>query len=91
MIETGQYDHYGTEEDYITINLADKKHKNRVIDILKSSNMLTGEHEFTIQAQWSKGKFHPDMVMKESDFLEFAEAVNELAKKIKERQESSES
>lgn len=88
MIDTGTYNHYGTEEDYITIDLSDKKHPNRIIEILKSSNMLTGAHEFTIKAQWTADKFHPDMVMKEDDLLDFADAVNQLAQKIKDRREN---
>ncbi|WP_060825710.1 hypothetical protein [Sulfurospirillum cavolei] len=91
MIEIGKYDHFGTKEDYITIDLSDKKHSNRVINFLKRNNILTGAHEFTIQAQWTAAQFHPDMVMKEDDFLDFADAINQLAEKIKDRRENKES
>jgi len=85
MIETGAYDNYGKENDYVTINLADKKHTNRVLDILEGENIVTNEYEYTIKAQWTSEQYHPWMTMNENDLIALSKALNKFVEKIQKR------
>ena len=85
MIETGKYDNFGKENDYISIDLADKKHKNRVLDILEGNNIITDEYEYTIKAQWTSEQYHPWMTMNENDLINLSKALGKFVEKIEER------
>jgi len=85
MIKTGKYDNFGKENDYVTIDLSDSKHKNRVLDILEGQNMITDEYEYTIKAQWTSEQYHPWMTMGENDLIALSEALNNFVEKIQKR------
>lgn len=88
MIRKGKYDYYGKECSYITIDLADTKHKNRILEISEEKNVDNSYH-YDIHAEWSKGKYHATMKMSEDDLLDLTEALNELAQEIRERREEN--
>ena len=81
MIETGTMP--DTQEEYIAINLSDRKHKNRIINFCKESNLITNEFECSIHAQWTDNNKHPVIKMKKDDFLSFVQALNNWANNIK--------
>jgi len=85
MIITCIDNYHGNDNEYISIDLSDNECPNRILDIYENKNSYTNEYEFTIQAQWSADECHPRMKMNEKDFLDFAEAINKLAKKIIEK------
>ena len=82
MIITCIDTYHGEENDYISIDLSDDECPNRVLDIYEEVNSKTSEYEYFIRAQWSDSDYHPCMKMDEQDFLDFAAAVNKIAKKI---------
>ena len=84
MIQKGKYDYLGKEYSYVSIDLADKKHKNRVLDIFEQKN-ADGLYNYEIKAQWTDSKFHPYMSMKEDDVIELSNALNELVTEILDR------
>jgi len=87
MIDTGSYDDFGKEREFISIDLRTPKHKNRVIDFFEKKNMLNDEYQYSIKAQWTDSKFHPDMTMSEKELIEFASALNSWVQKTKARQD----
>ena len=83
MIEKGTHDHYGEKLEYISIDLSDKKHKNRVIDFFETRNPLSREFTCDIQAKWSTGRSHPTLTMSKEDILGLAEVFGEWADRIR--------
>ncbi|QBX41399.1 hypothetical protein E4T63_12700 [Pseudomonas fluorescens] len=84
MIENGKHDHFGETLEYISIDLSDKKHKNRVIDFFETRDPLSQEFTCDIQAKWSTGKFHPTLTMSKQDVLGLADLFGEWAARIRE-------
>lgn len=82
MIKTGKYDYYGKDYEYIEIDLSDKKHKNRVLDILEEPHPLNDEYRYSIKAQWTPDGYHPWMTMDETDLINLSKALNKLVEKI---------
>lgn len=85
MIQLAKYDYFGKECYFITIDLSDTKHKTRILEIAEELNIATGEYRYRIQAKWTPHKYHPNVSMTESDFLQFAKVVSALADEITER------
>jgi len=85
MIEKGIYDCFGTDRDFISIDLHTAKHKNRVIDFLEGKNIVTDEYEYEVKAQWTPGQYHPNMTMTEDELIAFFEALSFWVEKIKVR------
>ena len=83
MIHTGRTN--DTNEEYISIDLATSKYKNRVIDILAKQEMLGENWRYEIQAKWTDSKFHPAMWMTENDLLMLSDALNDWANEIRVR------
>ena len=88
MIQKGKYDYLGKEYSYVSIDLADKKHKNRVLDIFEQKN-TDGLYNYVIKAQWTEPRFHPYMSMEEDDVIELSNALNELVTEILDRRNKS--
>lgn len=84
MIKTGIYDYYGKDCSYITIDLSDKKHKNRVLDIEETKN-IDDTITYDIKVQWTASQYHPTMMMKEDDIIDLADALKKEKNKILER------
>lgn len=84
MIEKGTHELYGQELEYVSIDLSDRRHKNRVLDFFETRDALSNAFTCKIQAKWSEGKFHPTMVMDEEEFLDFADALSKWADRIRE-------
>ena len=85
MIDRGVYDNFDKENEYITIDLSDRHHKNRVVDLLESVNILSGEYEYKIKAQWTNDQYHPTMTMSEDDVIKFHNELGKWIDKIHER------
>lgn len=82
MIIKAKYTPYDEAFEIISVDLSDKKHKNRVINFLEERNPITHEIDYRIIAQWSPLN-HPVMTMKADEIIELAEALNEWVDKIK--------
>ncbi len=89
MIVAGIYDNFEKKNEYISIDLSDKKHKNRNVDFLETRNMFTGDYEYKIKAQWTNDQYHPTMTMSEDDIIQFVEHLNKWVEKIYLRREES--
>jgi len=62
----------------VTINLSDSKHKQRVLNIFESLNIIDNKkHTFQIKSEWCQNN-QPTMIMDENDILDLSEALNEL-------------
>ena len=83
MIDYGDYEDLGKTHKYVSIDLSTTKHKNRVLDVLQSTCMFTGDFEYHIKAQWTSAQYHPKMCMSESELIEFSEKLNLLVDQIK--------
>jgi hypothetical protein len=83
MIEKGTHIRYGNELEYISIDLSDKKHPNRVIDFLETRDPLSQEFTCDIHAKWSEGKYHPTLTMSQKDILELADLFGAWAERIR--------
>jgi hypothetical protein len=83
MIRTGKTSDFGN--DFISLDLSDKQHKNRVIDFFERESGIPGEMEYTIRAQWTAAQYHPYMRMDADEFVEFVEALSVWAERIKSR------
>lgn len=83
MIKTGKTSDFDAE--YISIDLASSKHKNRVLDLFASVDALGQNWEYEIRAQWTSSKFHPTMVMTENDLIQLATALNKWVGDIQAR------
>lgn len=83
MIHTGKTS--DTNDEYISIDLATTKHKNRVLDIFAAIDMLGESWKYEIRAKWTDSKFHPTMSMTEDDVLELSDALNKWATDIRVR------
>jgi hypothetical protein len=77
-IRSGKHDDFGKSRGYVEVDLADSKHKNRVITFLKRKNPLTGKMQYEIHAKWTK-QLHPSMNLTKTELRELAAALNELA------------
>lgn len=82
MIIYDNYEEIGQIHKYVSIDLSSKKHKNRVLDFLQSTNPVTEKFEYTIKAKWTDDKFHPHMLLSESELREFAEKLNLMVEEI---------
>lgn len=78
-IRSGKYDDFGKSRGYVEVDLADAKHKNRVITFLKRKNPATGKVYYEINAKWTK-QLHPSMHLTKSELKELVFALTELAK-----------
>lgn len=83
MIHTGRTD--DTNDEYISIDLATSKYKNRVLDIFAKQEMLGENWRYEIRAKWTDSKFHPTMWMTENDLLMLSDALNDWANAIRVR------
>lgn len=91
MIDYGDYDDLGQTRKYLSIDLTDKQHPNRVIDIIQTTHPLTQQYQYKIKAQWSPDKFHPTMCLSQEELEEFSSKLNQLINDVKsENTESSE-
>ncbi len=81
MIEAGTMP--DAQEKYISINLSDNKHRNRIIDFYEEKNIITDEFQCSIKVHWTDDKHHPVMQMKKNDFLKFVQELNYWAENIK--------
>jgi|GEM_PF-1584226 len=81
MVITNLDSEYEYTNDFISIDLSNPSHPNRILDIYGRFNHSTNEYEYNIQAQWMS---HEDRTLEldEKLFLDFAKAVNKIAEKI---------
>lgn len=56
---------------------------------LETNNMLTGDYEYKIKAQWTNEQYHPTMTMNEDELIKLAAALNDWVQKIHSRREDS--
>ncbi|WP_236486386.1 hypothetical protein, partial [Pseudomonas syringae] len=83
MIKKDTHERYGEELEFISIDLSDKKHPNRVIDFLEIRDPVSKEFTCDIHAKWSEGKYHPTLKMSEEDFLDLADLFGAWAERIR--------
>lgn len=83
MIRKGNYDYYGRQMEFISIDLSDKKHPNRVIHFLETRHPITQAFTCDVEAKWSTGNLHPSLTMKKEDVLALAHLFSEWAERIR--------
>ncbi|EOX3957975.1 hypothetical protein [Vibrio alginolyticus] len=88
MIKSGIYDDFGKKHKYVSIDLSSKKYKNRVLNILQTSNPSIDGFEYEIQAKWTPSQYHPTMSLSEKDLIELSEKLNMLVDEIKAKADS---
>lgn len=78
-VEKGIHDDFGKKRKYVAIDLADTKHKNRVLTFFRRKHPVTGKTYYDVRAQWTADKFHPFMMLSKKDLLELSVALEEMA------------
>jgi hypothetical protein len=87
LIRTGRTD--DTKVEYISIDLATTKYKNRVLDLFAALDLLGENWKYEIRAKWTDSKFHPTMWMNEDDILKLSDALNRWANDIRARRSAA--
>lgn len=77
-IEQGLHDDFGKKRKYVSIDLSDTKHKNRVVSFLKCKHPLTGKFYYDVKAKWTSGKYHPSMMLSRAELLELSVALQKM-------------
>ncbi len=84
MVITNLDSDCGYTNDFISIDLSNSINPNRILDIYGRFNHSTNEYEYSIQAEWMDDE-SSILRIDEKLFLDFAEAINKTAEKIRNR------
>lgn len=77
-IEQGLHDDCGKKRKFVSVNLADTKHKNRVVSFLKRKHPLSGKFYYDLKAKWTSDRNHPTMMLTKRQVLALSSALAEL-------------